>query len=68
MPGICQVLKNPDMVHEVLELEEDMELRPEYYVGHTMKHVGEPKEEARLKVSKNKELNMVKDLEELKNE
>ncbi|KAH1192084.1 Vesicle-associated protein 2-2 [Glycine max] len=60
------VLKNPDMVHEVLELEEDMELRPEYYVGHTMKHVGEPKEEARLKVSKNKELNMVKDLEELK--
>ncbi|KAH1138480.1 hypothetical protein GLYMA_10G158400v4 [Glycine max] len=59
------VLKNPDMVHEVLELEEDMELRQEYYMGHTMKHVGDPKEEAGLKVSKN-ELNMLKDVEELK--
>ncbi|KAG5127468.1 hypothetical protein JHK82_028303 [Glycine max] len=53
------------MVHEVLELEEDMELRQEYYMGHTMKHVGDPKEEAGLKVSKN-ELNMLKDVEELK--
>ena len=53
------------MVHEVLELEEDMELRQEYYMGHTMKQVGDTKEEAGLKVSKN-ELNMLKDVEELK--
>ncbi|TKY52171.1 Vesicle-associated protein 2-2 [Spatholobus suberectus] len=61
------VLKNPDMVHEVLKLEEDMELRPDHYMGlDTMKDVGEPKEEAGLKVSKNKKLNMVKDVEEMK--
>ncbi|KAK7356024.1 hypothetical protein VNO80_15290 [Phaseolus coccineus] len=58
------VLKNPDMVHKVLKLEEDMELRPDYYMGlDTMKDVEEPNEEARLK---DKELNMLKDVEELK--
>ncbi|RDX96398.1 Vesicle-associated protein 2-2, partial [Mucuna pruriens] len=62
-----QVLKNSDMVHDVLKLEEDMELRPEHYMGlDTMKDVGGSKEEAGLKVSKNKELNMVKNVEELK--
>ncbi|CAJ1976190.1 unnamed protein product [Sphenostylis stenocarpa] len=61
------VLKNPDMGHEVLKLEEDMELRPDYYMGlDTMKDVEEPNEETPLKVSKDKELNMVKDVEELK--
>ncbi|KAK8467941.1 hypothetical protein PHAVU_007G183900 [Phaseolus vulgaris] len=64
---MVRVLKNPDMVHEVLKLEEDMELRPDYYMGlDTMKDAEEPNEEARLKVSKDKELNMVKDVEELK--
>ncbi|CAJ1976252.1 unnamed protein product [Sphenostylis stenocarpa] len=58
------VLKNPDMGHEVLKLEEDMELRPDYYMGlDTMKDVEEPNEETSLKVSKDKELNMVKDVE-----
>lgn len=65
--NFTNILKNPDMDHEVLNLEEDMELRPEHYMGlDSMKDVGEPKEEAGLKVSKNKELNMVKDVEELK--
>ncbi|KAL2325448.1 hypothetical protein Fmac_024506 [Flemingia macrophylla] len=66
--NFTNVLKNPDMDHDVLNLEEDVELRPEHYIGlDTMKDVGEPKqEEAGLKVSKNKELNMVNDVEELK--
>ncbi|BAT75579.1 hypothetical protein VIGAN_01346100, partial [Vigna angularis var. angularis] len=64
---VCQVLKNPDRVHEVLKLEEDMDLRADYYVGlDTMKDVEEPNEEAQLKVSKDKESNMVKDEDELK--
>ncbi|KAL2325757.1 hypothetical protein Fmac_024815 [Flemingia macrophylla] len=62
------VLKNPDMDHDVLNLEEDVELRPKHYIGlDTMKDVGEPKQEqAGLKVSKYQELNMVNDVEELK--
>ncbi|KAK7344209.1 hypothetical protein VNO77_13562 [Canavalia gladiata] len=61
------VLKNPDTVHEVLKLEEHMELKPQHNMGlDTKKDVGEPKEEAGLKVSKNEELNTVKDVEELK--
>ncbi|KAK7391952.1 hypothetical protein VNO78_20376 [Psophocarpus tetragonolobus] len=65
--SFTNVLKNPDMVPEVLKLEEHMELRPDYMGLDTMKHVREPKEEAGLKVSKNKRLNMmVKDVEELK--
>ncbi|XP_022640930.1 vesicle-associated protein 2-2 isoform X1 [Vigna radiata var. radiata] len=61
------VLKNPDRVHEVLKLEEDMDLRADYYMGlDTMKDVEEPNEEAQLKVSKDKQSNMVKDVDELK--
>ncbi|XP_027365737.1 vesicle-associated protein 2-2 [Abrus precatorius] len=69
------VLKNPDIVHEVLKLEEDSELKleedtelkPEHDVGlDTLKVVGEPIEKTGLKVSKNEELSIIKDVEELK--
>ncbi|KAL2344506.1 hypothetical protein Fmac_005791 [Flemingia macrophylla] len=61
------VLKNPDMDYDVLNLIEDVELRPEHYIGlNTMKDVGEPKqEEAGLKVLEYKELNMAEKEREL---
>ncbi|XP_061349430.1 vesicle-associated protein 2-2-like isoform X2 [Gastrolobium bilobum] len=55
-----------NMFHEVLKLEEDMELKPEHVMGlNAMKHVEEQKEEPGLKVSKDEVLNTVKDVEEL---
>ncbi|KAJ1387477.1 Vesicle-associated membrane-protein-associated protein [Sesbania bispinosa] len=63
------VLNNPEpnMVHKVLKLEEDMVLKPEHHMGlDTMKDVEEPEEEAGLKLSKDDEFSIVKDVEELK--
>ncbi|KAK7277878.1 hypothetical protein RJT34_22897 [Clitoria ternatea] len=60
-------LKNPDMIHDVLNLEEDMELKPERDMGlDTVEDVGEPKEETGLEVSEIEELNAVKDADKLK--
>ncbi|XP_057424202.1 vesicle-associated protein 2-2-like [Lotus japonicus] len=55
-----------NIVHEV-KLEDDMELKPEHdTVLETINDVGMPEEETGLKVSKDEELNTVKDVEELK--
>lgn len=50
-----------------VEIEEDMELKVEYDMGlDAIKDVGEPREEAGLKVSRVEEMNSVKGAEELK--